>query len=247
MATPAHITTDETRTILDAATADLTLLCWLHDREPDRDLLLQLAACPARDWFGLALTGEEAETGFDLLDQFLSGPECASERQLDELAADFADLYLTFGKRLAPNESYWLTDDHIERQEPMFDVREWYAHYGLKAENWRQRSDDHLVHQLAFVAELLRRSSPNALLDAGRFLDRHLLRWAKDFLGGQAARSATAFYAGLGLVTLAGIERIRNLLENLTGEPRKEYQAVSGVPDSVAAEGPFVPGSAPSW
>ena len=38
--------------------------------------------------------------------------------RVDELWVDYADIYLTFGKRIAPNESYWLTDDHIERQAP---------------------------------------------------------------------------------------------------------------------------------
>lgn len=247
MGTPAGNMTEETRILLDAAAADLTLLCWLHDRELDREFLLRLAACPARDWFNISLAGEEAATGFDLLDRFLAGPEMGSHQQLDELAADYADLYLTFGKRIAPNESYWLTDDHIERQEPMFDVRDWYAHYGLRADDWRQRADDHLVHQMAFVAELLRRATAHSLLDAGRFLDRHLLRWARDFLGGQATRATTEFYAGLGLVTVASIDEIRNLLENVTGEARKVHEIAPLAAATTVTEGPFIPGTAPSW
>ncbi|MBK8455866.1 MAG: molecular chaperone TorD family protein [Phyllobacteriaceae bacterium] len=229
--------------VLAGAAADIDLLCRLHDREADADLIAALSQAPVRDWFALQTEGEDSAAGRNLIESWLhDSPEA------DALAADFADLYLTFAKRIAPNESYWLTEDHLERQEPMFSVRSWYAHYGLKAGDWRKRADDHLVHQLEFVATLLRDGRPHAVRDAGRFLDQHLLTWSRDWFAGQAQRSDTAFYAGLALISAAQMEAIRALIETVTGEPR----AVRARPAEVPATGPqencgYVPGAAPSW
>lgn len=164
------------------------------------------------------------------------------------MAADYADLYLTFAKRLAPNESYWLTEDHLERQEPMFAVRSWYRHYGLQARNWRNRADDHLVSQLEFVAALLDKHTGVAATDAGRFLDQHLLLWSRDWFGGVAMRAETPFYGGLALISQARIEAIRALLEVVTGEERKvptKPQVSAPVADEPNCA--YVPGTAPGW
>lgn len=230
--------------------ADLRLLCRLHDREVDAALIADLRSRPARDWFGLALSDAAATTGFGLLDRALADmPEPVDTQTLDALAADFADIYLTFGARVAPNESYWRTEDHLERQDPMFAVRAWYAHYGLAAQDWRKRADDHLIHEMEFVAALLEQNAPHAHRDAARFLDRHLLAWAPAFFAGVAAHAMTQFYAGLALVTLGHLQATRDLLELMTGEPRT---VVSMVPDAKCG-GPaqqvtsFMPGTGPGW
>ena len=117
MDSPAPLLTLEQRQVLAAAADDLAVLARLHDSEPDMEMLQSLAAAPAGDWFALQVKGDGMEQGLRLLDDGLSdlSPNC-----VDALWVDYADLYLTFGKRVAPNESYWLTDDHIERHGPMF-------------------------------------------------------------------------------------------------------------------------------
>ncbi|MGZ8219633.1 molecular chaperone TorD family protein [Methylomagnum sp.] len=67
---------------------------------------------------------------------------------LDDLAADFAAIYLTGAFGASPYESYWLSDDHLICQDAMFDMRTLYAGAGLKVPDWRMRPDDHLVFQL---------------------------------------------------------------------------------------------------
>lgn len=242
--------TEAHRAVFASAADDLDLLCRLHDREPDGPLLSALAERPARDWFGLSLAGSDAIAAYGLLDGFLARVAAGAEpNPLDALAADFAELYLTFGKRLSPSESYWLTEDHLERQEPMFSVRKWYAHYGVAAGDWRNRADDHLVHQLEFVALLLRDGGPDCLRDAGRFLDCHLLAWSPSFLGGVARRADTAFYAGLALATEAHLQAIRELLEAATGEARMPPPPLPGLGPVQRPEGsaPFMPGAGPGW
>jgi TorA maturation chaperone TorD len=238
----------EAAAALEGAAADLRLLCRLHDREPDADLLHSLASRPSRDWFAIQADGEDAETGHGLLDAFLAEDDI--DGSIDPLAADFADLYLTFAKRVAPNESYWLTEDHLERQEPMFSVRSWFRHYGLAARDWRKRADDHLVPQLEFIATLIELGKPDSVRDAGRFLDQHLLLWSKDWFGGVATRAETAFFAGLALISQSRLEGLRTLLELVTGEPRKVASATTQDVSAPVADEPncaYVPGTAPGW
>ncbi len=244
MDAPARSLSPEEKQVLSAVADDLMLLARLHDSEPDMEMLQSLSATPARDWFSLQVKGDGMEQGLKLLDKGLSD---LSATRVDELWVDYADIYLTFGKRIAPNESYWLTEDHIERQDPMFAVREWYAHYALQAPDWRKRADDHLVHELHFITSLLNTGEGHAVRDAGRFMDQHLLLWSRDFLGGAAQRANTAFYAGLALVTGATLQSVRALLEGITGEPRVEPPPPAQLAAQQAAEHPFVPGAEPSW
>ncbi|HMT13295.1 MAG TPA: molecular chaperone TorD family protein [Aestuariivirga sp.] len=232
-----------------AASADLALLCRLHDREPTPELLLKLKATAPDQWFGLNLDGPDAQAGFSLLDDFFATvtPDNV-EAVTEDLAVNYADLYLTFTQRIAPNESHWLTEDHLERQQPMFEVREWYEHYGLKASDWRNRADDHLVHQLEFVAALLRHNQVTALIDAGKFMDRHLLVWSRMFLGGMAQKSESPFYAALGLLTEAVLQATRDFIAAATGAPRETFVpklAAQAAEDDGCA--PYVPGTGPGW
>lgn len=237
--------TNALRQFLDGLASDIELLMRLHGAELDETLLKALGQTPAANWFSVGLQGDDATTGLALLDTAIGGT-AAPQAEVDRLAAEFADIYLTFGKRVAPDESYWLTEDHIERQEPMFAVRDWYAHYGVRAADWRKLADDHLVNELSFIATLLRHGREHALLDAGRFMDRHLLRWSQEFFAGVAERTEAQFYAGLALVSQALLLAVRQHLEHLTGEARQVQAAQPAAPAS-AADAPFVPGVQPGW
>jgi TorA maturation chaperone TorD len=223
---------------------DAALLARLHDRELEEQDVAALAAAPARDWLWLNLHGADAGEGRRLIDEWLAAAQGAPA--LDGLAADYADIYLTFGKRVSPTESYWLTEDHLERQAPMFEVRHWLDHYGLTAADWRKRADDHLVTELLFLARLLEEASPDTLGDAAHFLDTHLLRWSAAFCAGVAAHAETGFYAGLALLTEAWLQALRDELQRTMGLPRAQPAAAEGL-RQAPAETPFVPGAAPGW
>lgn len=239
------------RALAAAMADDLGLLCRLHDREPDAPLLTELQSRPARDWFALDLAGDDAETALACIDRALAAmPHPVDAATLDALAVDYAEIYLTFARRVAPDESFWLTEDHLARQEPMFSVRVWYVRHGLAAPNWRRRADDHLVHQLEFVAHLLRHDSAGSRRDAGRFLDQHLMRWSRQFLRGAADAARTGFYQGLELLTDAYLETTRALIESLTGEPRARPAADAKAvarPGSEVTPAAYVPGNGPGW
>lgn len=227
----------------------------LHDREADGEVIEGLWASGYTDLLAAVAQGEEAEAAVSGFQQVLAGfPHPIPNALLDELAADYADGYLNHGFRAAPTGSVWLTEDHLERQEPMFAVREWYQHYGMTVPDWRTRSDDHIVHELQFVSHLLTLGTPDALSDAAAFLDGHVLPWVPDFCAAIAARARHPFHAGVCLVTRGLLDGLRTDLEAATGRGRDvtphmwTLQATRAARQEKAdEESPFVPGSAASW
>lgn len=238
---------------------DMQALALLHAAEPDAELLEALRASGFPRNLGLGLDADPGPDGSRLMGEALTamadGADPASQAQLDELAVDYADTYLCLTHRASPCESFWLDEENLERQEPMFQVREYYRRHGLGAADWRKRSDDHLVLQLQFLAHLIGSSSraPDYMArlgEAARFMDDHLLRWLPQFSQRVASRCATRFFAGLACITEAYCEELRDLLAEILADPRPEPETVErrmkprGV--SVEVPLPYVPGLGPS-
>lgn len=248
-----------------AIAEDLRQLAALHDRELDTTLLQAVRESGFPEALGLSLetrlAQEAAEvTSIALAD--LGDQPLAAE--LNELAADYASIYLNHGLQASPFESTWLDEDGLQMQTPMFQVRDWYRRYGLASSDWRMRADDHLSLQLLFIAHLFEQAasaSPESrpirpidalLTDIATYLDEHLLRWLPDFGKRIATHSFTPFYAGLGMLTAAYTEELRQLLEKILAQPRPSAEEIeermrprADIP--VAAPAPYVPGVAPSW
>lgn len=226
----------------------LDVLIRFHDREIDGDLLAGLhrngIAAGLRDLLGSA----EVRAAVDDLVAALEhlGPAPAVS-ELDLLAAEFADLYLTHGYRVAPNGSVWLTEDKLERQLPMFEVRDWYDHYGVAVPNWRVRADDHLVHLLQFVSHLCHVGGPVAAQDAARFLDMHVLPWMPHFCRQAAERVRHPVYAAVMRLTDAYLDNLRTVLEAVTGSERSVRRLQNPSTRRTPDAAPFVPGAAESW
>jgi len=188
--------------------------------------------------------------------QALAGlPDSLDGQQADELAADYASIYLTHAYRASPSESVWVDEEHLERQESMFEVRACYSRYGLGAADWRKRADDHLVLQLQFLAHVFGREQPQqGLATAARFMDEHLLRWLTPFAQRVAGRCATPFYAGVTLLTASYCEELRDLLAALLEAPRPTQEEIGArmrrtrLDRTPAVPVTFVPGAGgPSW
>lgn len=233
----------------------LAPLIRLHDREADAAVLTGLWQSGFADLLAEVVTDEDSLAAVQGFGQVLAGlPRPVPQAILDELAVDFADGYLNHGFRAAPSGSVWMTEDHLERQEPMFAVRDWYAHYGLSVPDWRLRSDDHLVHELQFVSHLLRMGTEDALLDAAVFLDAHVLPWVPDFCLRIAVRARHPFHAGAALVTRAALQSLRADLTAATGRDPQVLPHAWAIEESRAErqsraddESPFVPGIGESW
>jgi TorA maturation chaperone TorD len=237
-----------------AVAEDLQGLAELHDREPDEELLTALQEARFPDGLGMRLRSERGRQAGMLMAEALgqfSAP--VSEKNLDRLAVDFAEIYLTHGLRASPYESVWLDDDHLARQEPMFQVRAFYRRHGLAAANWSERADDHIVLQLQFLRHLLEEPSADTIREAAGFMDEHLLRWIDRFADQVTARCATPYFAGVATLTAAYVDELRDLLAEILEEPRPTAEEIEArmQPEKPAAAcgapSPYVPGSGPGW
>ena len=210
------------------AAADLRLLAMLAEREPTRDLVEALAALPRAEILRLQPADAAGERALDLFALALAQiPTPVDRATLDELAADHAAIYLTNGHGAAPMESVWVDPDGLWGQDAMFEVRDWYRHWGLEVPDWRVRTDDHLVVQLLFVARLLDAvEAPAALPDLARFLDLHLLRWLGAFAEAVMRRAWTAYHAGLVALLHARVEALRDGLARREGFARVELEPI---------------------
>ncbi len=238
--------------MLEPAKYGLSLLIRFHDREADQDFLNGLRESDAAGFFADILPEKAAKADAkSFADAIAALPDPLTDRMRDELAAEYADVYLTHSYRIAPTGSVWLTEEKLERQEPMFAVREWYDHYGVTVPDWRLRSDDHIVHELQFVEHLIGLGTETATRDAARFMDKHIMVWVPDFCRLMSERCEQPFMIAGAKLTAQYLDGLRDLLEDLTGEPRwipSEKDKVvpyslSELSDDIA----YVPGVAESW
>ncbi len=244
--------TDPESTIDDIAAAlaeDFDLLAHLHDCEVSADTLQGLRRHRLQDWFGLRLRRPAGKAALGALDRALADlPAEIDAATLDDLAADYADIYLTYRYRTAPSESVWFDDDGLERQATAFAVRDWYLQAGVAPNDPQKRPDDHLVLQLRFASHLCRLNGATALVEAGRFLDQHLLRWVDRFCADVSSQCLTPFYAALAETTAAHLDEARDLIATATGAarevaPQPEPKPVE-LPEEPAA---YTPATGPSW
>lgn len=250
------VTPDErAMAIVRAIADDLDVLAILHDREPTADLLTALHASPIAEQLTLRLTTQEALAAIDAFVLAVGElPRFADAKALDQLAADYADVYLRHRYRAAPTESVWLSEDGLDRQGPMLSIRAQLRRHGVKLLDANLRTEDHLVSQLHFFAHLLASDAPgDGPKAAARFLDAHLLRWVHQFAGRLVQVSAPPFYAALAVLTVCYLDEARQHLAEITGIARAVPQPTGAPTTAGKAQQTcgddlrYVPGIAPSW
>lgn len=271
---------------LRAALADdLDGLARLHDREVDETLIAALVSVGFPDNFALLPDDEARDAMRAAFGQLCQGDSFRSRQEdslrspprvsfqlqknsgnaafangvscADALAADYAGIYLTGACGASPYESVWLSDEHLTCQLPMFELRALYEQAGLAVDDWRKRYDDHFVLQFQYLAHQLRDETvPLARL--GRFLDEHLAYWFDDFTRAVVQRADTDFYRSLAVFTANWLARLRELIEDVSGELRTPREVMTerikrkmALASGELAPIKFIPGggpaSGPSW
>jgi TorA maturation chaperone TorD len=240
------------RCFAEAVAGDLLLLADLHDREPTAEVVAAVQAGPVQEQLGMVLKNDPGLAALEAM--WLAAdalPRPITAAALDELAAGFADVYLRHTYRAAPTESVWLTDDGLERQEPMLQVRAFYRRHNVRVTDWANRPDDHLVLQLRFIAHLMRPGGDAGpdFKAAAQFMDEHILRWIRSQAVRLVQARAPDWYAALSLLTASYLDEVRDYLETITGMARTAPEAKTGKkePGRDDVERPYVPGVAPSW
>jgi TorA maturation chaperone TorD len=186
------------------AAEDLRALAWLHEMERAPAVLVELH----RSGFPqtLSLLPSEHDAVAHMAATLAAISDTTQDdyaRCTDDLAADYAGIYLTHAMRAAPYESVWRDEDQLMMQAPTFAVREFYKRHDMVVQNWRHQPDDHLCHELRFLALLLERGERR---EAARFVRMHVMEWLPLFTGKVAQRAQTRFYSDLATLTLACVQ-----------------------------------------
>ena len=226
----------------------VSVLARFHDREVDARTIDWLRQFDVAGFFAEVLTsapGRAAAKAFTAA--VVALPERPSAEVVDDLAAEYASIYLNHAYRASPSGSVWLTEDRLERQMPMFDVREWYDHYDISVPDWRRRADDHIVPELEFVAHLCRFGAMSGAEDAAGFLDGHVLNWMPEFLEKAARPAQCALYRAILQMTDAVLDELRDELEAITGRARQVAFPTSDDAQQAETAAPYFPGVAESW
>ena len=207
---------------------DLQVMAALHDREPDAAVLQELKAFDFPDTLTLLPDTEAGIEAMKLMKQALSDLSTEPDQTtLNELAADYASIYLNHTISASPEESVWLDEDSLMCQDSMFQVRSWYESYGLCIPDWRKRPDDHLVYELQFIARLLEQDNElQTLQTMARFMDEHLLRWLGNFGERVLMRCDTPYFASIAALTAAYCEQLRDVLAELLEQPRPTREEI---------------------
>lgn len=241
----------------DAIAEDAEALAALHDRELAPALVDALHEAKFPACLGLMPATKEFAAAWRAMAEGMRGlPRAGDAAGYDDLAAEYAAIYLTGAYGASSCESVWIDDDHLGWQQPMFEWREIHARAGLKAVDWRQRPDDHLVLQLLYIAHAARHARTRDDWRAlAAVLDEHTLRWVPNFALRVAARTMSAFYAALAMLTAAWLDTLRDLLARELGEERPMREEIerrlqarrTAARSEKALPLQFVPGAAPSW
>lgn len=208
---------------------DLRLLAALQAEELKAELITEIQQLNFPEGLGMRVNRDLSREVLSTLSQVVANwPKPVDQALVDSFAADFAAIYLNTQHGAHPSESYWLDEEHLLMQKPMFQVRDCYEEQGIKVENWRERTDDHLVNELLFIAELVGREEnfKPSFQSAATFMDEHLLRWLGQFSQRVASHSRSEFYAGLCLLTSCYCEELRDLLAKILDEPRPSPEEI---------------------
>ena len=213
-----------------ALVEDLDQLIRLHDRELDAETLAALRTAAFPGGLALSAADEAGETAYANMAAALR-----ESPTLDELAADYAAIYLNNSFGASPYESVWLSDEHLACDRSMFELREIYAAAGRRVSDWRSRFDDHLVLQLQYLRHVLAsgatmettagpRVDPEELAS---FIDEHIGYWLPDWGQRVSSHCGTRFYAALAELTHVWLIRFRELLCRIHSLPVPSREQIS--------------------
>ena len=139
---------------------------------------------------------------------------------LSLLQAEYARLFIGPGPVVAPPwESVYFSGERLLFQRETFQVRAWYARYGLTAPNLHREPDDHIGLELNFLSHLatlalqaIQAHEPERFEEAleaqRRFAAEHVFKWGPGWCSRVEANSESDFYRGLALVTRGALSEL---------------------------------------
>ena len=210
------------------------LLSRLYRVEVNQELLDEL--CGMR--FPASTGNKNADQGYRLMATYLSN---LWENSLTDLAVDYVRCFIGHGvdaySAAYPFESVYTSEKRLLMQEARDEVLAIYRSMGLDKQSTWKEGEDHVAVELEFMqilssrtVDALRSGKDNdafdLLMTQKNFLEDHLLRWYPMMAEDIAKFARTAFYRGVGLITLGFLESdgefLRDLLADVEDESEKE-------------------------
>jgi len=158
-----------------------------------------------------------ADVGVEMTDQFLNGPE---DEVVEQLAVEYAALYLGPGKHISPHESIYRVDE--EREAELMGactvaVKKYIEAVGFEYDEKYMGIPDHICVELEFMSELASRenkawekddpvAAANALEFQQEFMGDHLSLWVPKFCGKVVEMCDDPFYKGIAQLTMAFLD-----------------------------------------
>jgi TorA maturation chaperone TorD len=159
-----------------------------------------------------------SDIGLEGIDDFLQNPE---NELLEDLAVEYARLFLGPGKHVSPHESV-----HHQRDDGQWgnlwgastaEVKKFIETTGLGYSDDFKGIPDHITVELEFMQQLTLREEQawmNADADAAvscrqtekKFIEGHLVRWIPDFCKNVMQQAELPFYRALAALTRSFIE-----------------------------------------
>ncbi|MFV0423152.1 TorD/DmsD family molecular chaperone [Oleidesulfovibrio sp.] len=165
-------------------------------------------------WF-LPVKDADAQQGLDLLRGSLTRSGTAGIPALNvALDADFFELFEMSPPRCYVHESVWRSKDKLFNEEETFQVKAWYAQYGLLGTGNHHGPVDHIGVEMSFVSHLLyladsaEQSAAGIMQDVRKFLACHLMMWGVGCLDEISVKAGTDFYKGTALLAKSTLKSL---------------------------------------
>jgi TorA maturation chaperone TorD len=214
----------EWQVVLGGQALVLNLLGKLMHEYPERTWYQSLLTDAIFEEIPFASDQPDVRAGQELLQKWMDAnhPEL-SEEAFDSLVTDYSRLFVlgdSKGVVLAPPwESVHFSPDRLTFQVKTLQVREWYRRYGLQYEQLKNRPDDHMGLELAFLGYMslqaltaLEKGSEEEfqqkLSDQRQFLREHPLKWAYKWGQHVAKHAQTGFYSGIAMIITGVLEEM---------------------------------------
>ncbi|CAA6603008.1 putative Anaerobic dehydrogenase-like component [Rhodospirillaceae bacterium LM-1] len=202
-----------------AVVDDLALFSRLMAAELDRPLLEWLRVSRYPQGLGLSLQDSASDRGIQLLSMAVNAlPDVGARQGRDELALDYANIFMSREREYFATESYWFSESGGQRREM---VEAFYERHGYSIADRLQRPADTLAFELGFLAHLLddEKRPPSQMLGSSRqFLTTHLISWAPRFSAAMFETSATPFYQGLAQLLGVYLPALEDALGQVDGD-----------------------------
>lgn len=155
---------------------------------------------------------EKVKKGLETLNFYLKDPDLLNDENINDLKADYANLFIGPGKLPSPPyESVYRSKKKLVFQDETIEVRQAYARQKLTFANIHREPDDHIGLELDFLSQLTKRAAKEfragqfnkvkkTLKAESEFLNNHILEWALRFAEDVTESARTDFYRAAGQI-----------------------------------------------